>query len=169
VAEARAVHQAQAEARAAARPAAPAKAKALAAWLDHLHVELESIPGWIRRLGPDHPEGASVASVLQEWPEAAQAWVGKVRGPPLVARNALVLSPLAPEPVGTTTAQDLAATGALALEGLRQALRKLDSYASYRSSFPPALRAGYDQRLQEVQDAADAVAATLDAVWAMGS
>ncbi len=154
-----------AEARAEARPADPPTAKTLAAWLDQLEVELDEVPGWLTMLPEDLEAGDAIAHAPGNWPEQAKAWVGKVRGPPLVARHALELTAIAPDTIGATTAHELADYGRYGCEGLRAALRKLDSYASYRSSFPPAMKKGYD----EVLTAADGLAAVLDGVWALGS
>ena len=158
-----------AAARAAARPADTLTAKTLSAWLDQLDMELDEVPEWLTMLPEDLHDGDAIAHAPGNWPEQAKSWVGKVRGPPLVARHALELTPIAPDTIGITTAHELVDYGRYGCDGLRVALRKLDSYASYRSSFPPAMKKGYDDRLREVLAAADGLAAVLDGVWALGA
>jgi hypothetical protein len=95
---------------------------------------------------------------------ACAAWLPQIKGPPFACRTALGL-PALPAPAGSppATAAALAGGASAALRGLREVAARLDSYAQYRSGFPPPLREGYDARLAELLGALSALAAALDA------
>ena len=86
--------------------------------------------------------------------EACRQWVSSVRGPPFAARNPLTLS--VPSSSAASSLEGLldvlAGLRALGVE-LGKCASKLGQYASYRSSFPPAMRDGYDSRVGEVAGA----------------
>ena len=97
------------------------------------------------------PEGGAA---LQAGAETCLQWISKVRGPPLAARNPLTLSVPSKSTASSKNGLLEVLDGVRNLGGaLGKCASKLGQYASYRSSFPPAMRNGYDSRVAEVGDA----------------
>jgi hypothetical protein len=144
--------------RRAGRPAPGAAPRELLAWLGLMEQELAA--GGAAAADPD----PALLDALRGVAAACAAWLPQIKGPPFACRTALGL-PALPAPAGPppATAAALAGGASAALRGLREVAARLDSYAQYRSGFPPPLREGYDARLGELLSALSALAAALDA------
>jgi hypothetical protein len=97
-------------------------------------------------------EGASDhADRLELGAQACDAWVTSVRGPPLAARNPILIElPQAPDGLSTDARRQACVAAVSLYGGLGRVASKLNQYQSYRSSFPPSMRAGFDQRVGEL-------------------
>jgi hypothetical protein len=99
----------------------------------------------------DGDEASASLELLASAEGAFIAWIQSVRGPPFATRNPIEV-PL-PEAMGILSVEDRRQSCAVAhtVAGqLGRVASKLNQYQSYRSSFPPPMKAGFDARMGEL-------------------